>query len=234
MKKIKLTWYARCCFLIEINGKKILIDPHDQFDDVYMGLVEADHTLISSVAHDHGHIAASPQSLTRHEVGSELLEGNIEVNGMMTKESRGTSNLIYNIKVNNFSITCFADLGDPQSIERLSQKEKAVLESTNIALVRPNQILHEPDVSSGELALRYCDPQIIIPYHFYPAKFIERVKAPKEMRGYLPQVENMIKKLSYKKQQFEGYEAEISLDDYDTKTAILFSDVHPQVVYKNE
>lgn len=234
MKKIKLTWYGRCCFLIEINGKRILIDPHDQFDGVYMGLVEADHTLISSVAHDHGHIAASLKSLTHHEVDSELLEGNIEITGIMTKESRGTSNLIYNIKVDNFSITCFADLGDPKSIDKLPRKNKDIIESTNIAFIRPNQILHEPDVSSGELALRYCDPQIIIPYHFYPAKFIERTEELKKASQYLIWVENMIEKLSYKKQQLDGYEAEISLADYDTKTAILFSDIHPQVVYKNE
>jgi hypothetical protein len=234
MQKIKLTWYGRCCFLIEINDRKILIDPHDQFDGVYMGLVEADHTLISSVAHDHGHIAASPQSLTHHEVGSELLEGDIKVTGIMTKESRGTSNLIYNIKVDNVSITCFADLGDPQSIENLSREDKEVIASTNIAFIRPNQILHEPDVSSGELALRYCDPQIIIPYHFYPAKFIERTRELKKASVYLTWVENMIEKLSYKKQQHEGCEAEINLDEYDTKTAILFSDIHPQVTYNNE
>ncbi len=234
MQKIKLTWYGRCCFLIGISGKKILIDPHDQFDGVYMGLVDADHILISSVAHDHGHIAASPQSLTHHEAGSELLEGNIEITGMMTKESRGTSNLVYNIKAERFSITCFADLGDPQSLEDLSQKEKVLLQSTNIAFVRPNQILHEPEVTSGELALRYCEPQIIIPYHFYPAKFIERNEGLKKGLAYLAWVDDMINKLSYKKQQIEGYETEISLDKYDTKTAILFSNIHPQVVYKKE
>ncbi|MBO05591.1 MAG: hypothetical protein CMI58_00870 [Parcubacteria group bacterium] len=234
MQKIKLTWYGRCCFLIEINNKKILIDPHDQFDDVYMGIVDADHVLISSVAHDHGHIAASPNSLTHHEVGSEILESNIEIAGIMTKESRGTSNLIYNIKIDNFSITCFADLGDPQSLENLSQKDKKVLQSTNIAFVRPNQILHEPKVTSGELALRYCDPKIIIPYHFYPAKFIKRNEGLKKALLYLVWVDNMIEKLSYKKQRLDGCEVEIDIDDYDNKTAILFSDIHPQVVYKKE
>lgn len=234
MQKIKLTWYGRCCFLIEINNKKILIDPHDQFDGVYMGLVDADHTLISSIAHDHGHIAASPQSLPHHEVGTELLGENIEITGIMTKESRGTSNLIYNIKADNFSITCFADLGDPHSLKKLSQEDKKVLQSTNIAFIRPNQILHKPDVTSGELALKYCEPQIIIPYHFYPIKFIERTKELKKASPYLTRVENMIEKLSYKKQQLDGYETKISFDDYDTKTAILFSDIHPQVVYKKE
>jgi len=232
MQKIKLTWYGRSCFLIGINSVKILIDPHDQFDGVYMGTVDADHTLISSVAHDHGHIAASPHSLTHHEIGSELLDNGIEICGIMTKESRGTSNLVYNIKAGNFSITSFADLGDPQSIDNISQKERYILQSTNIAFVRPNQILHEHGVTSGELALRYCDPQIIIPYHFYPKKFIERSKELEKMLPYLSWVDEMIEKLNYTKQQLDGYEFEISLDDYDAKTAILFSDVHPQVIYK--
>ncbi len=232
MEKIKLTWYGRCCFLIGIKDTKILIDPHDQFDGVYMGTVDANHTLISSVAHDHGHIGASPYSLTHHEIGSKTLEGNIKITGIMTKESRETSNLVYNLQADNFSITCFADLGDPQALENLPQEDKKILRSTNIAFIRPNQILHEFEVISGELALRYCDPQIIIPYHFYPAKFIERNEGLKKALPYLTWTESMIEKLTYKKKQIDGYEVEINLDDYNSKTAILFSDIHPQVVYK--
>jgi len=233
MQKIKLTWYGRCCFLIEINDKRILIDPHDSFDGVNIGFIDSDYTLISSTWHDHGHIGASPNSIIISESG-EIKIDDITITGVETKESRGTKNVIYNIKFDNFSITNFADLGDPKSLENLTQGNKKVLRSTNIAFVRPNQILHEPEVTSGELALRYCDPKIIIPHHFYPAKFIERAKAPKKILDYLPQVENMIEKLSYKKQQLNGYEAEIKLEAYHEKTAILFSDIHSQVTYKNE
>lgn len=233
MQKIKLTWYGRCCFLIEINDKKILIDPHNQFDGVFMGTVDADYTLISSTWHDHGHIGASPKSIIISDPGVTKV-GGIVITGVETKESRGTKNVVYNIKTDNFSITNFADLGDPKSIKTLDPKDKEVLDSTNIAFVRPNQILHEPEVTSGALALRVCNPKIIIPHHFYPAKFVDRVKAPRKMLNCLPQVEKMIEKLSYKKQQLDGYEAEIDLDDYDTKTAILFSDIHPQIIYKNE
>jgi hypothetical protein len=42
----------------------------------------------------------------------------------------------------------------------------------------------------------------------------------------------MIEKLVYKKQQIDGYSTEIDLDEYKEKTAVLFSDIHPQVSYK--
>ena len=233
MKKLKLTWYGRCCFLIEVNDKKILIDPHDQFDGVSMGVVDADYTLISSVAHDHGNIAASPHSQTYHEVGPQSLKNDIKITGIMTKEYRGTNNLIYNIKTDNLSITNFADLGDLKSLENLSQEEREILESTDIAFLRPNKISDDTEATSGDLALKTCEPQIIIPHHFYPKKFIDKEGELKKMSPYLKWTENMVEKLAYKRQQIDSYSTEIDLDEFKEKTAILFSDIHPQVSYKN-
>lgn len=231
MEKIRLTWYGRCCFLIEINNKKILIDPYDLFDDIDVGNIDADYTLISSTWHDHGNIGASPKSIIISEPG-EIKIDDIIITGVETKETRWTKNVVFNIKTNDFSITNFADLGDPKSLNNLTLKDKNILETTNIAFVRPNQIWHEDGVTSGELALRLCNPQIIIPHHFYPENFINRVASPKKILGYLPQVENMIKRIVYKKQQLNNYMVEIDINDYKEKTAIVFSDIHPQVSYK--
>lgn len=230
MSKVKLTWYGRCCFLIEINGKKFLTDPHDSFDGVDMGQVEADYTLSSSSWHDHGHIGAAPKSIIITEPGVMQID-DITITGIATKETRGTKNVIFNIKVGNFSISNFADLGNSESMQQLSPEELEIINSTNVAMIRPNPITLESDFSCGELALQFCQPKIIIPHHFYPEKFVSRVNAPSNMLDYLPLVDEMIEKLAYKKQIIDGYSFEINLDDYSEKTALLFGDVHPQVKY---
>ncbi len=232
MNKIKLTRYGHCCFLIEIADKKILIDPYDEFINANIGKIDADYLLISSVAHDHWNIAVSPYAYTYHEEWSTVLDNNIKITGIMTKEYRGTNNLIYNIKVWKYSITNFADLGDVKSLEMLSKSDKNILSSTNIAFVRPNMISSEWNISWWELALTVCDPKIIIPHHFFPNNFIEDKNILKERLAYLPLVEDMINKLMYKKKNIDGYSLEIDLDKCDDNMAILFSDIHPQVVWR--
>jgi hypothetical protein len=228
MNKVKLTWYGRCCFLIEINGKKFLTDPHDSFDGVDMGQVEADYTLSSSSWHDHGHIGAAPKSIVITEPGVTQID-DITITGISTKETRGTKNVIFNIKSSNFSISNFADLGNLESMQQLSSEDLEIINSTNVAMIRPNPTTLEFDFSCGELALQFCQPKIIIPHHFYPEKFSSRVKAP--TGDYLVWVDKMIEKLAYKKQIINGYSMELDLDDYSEKTALLFDDIHPQVIY---
>jgi len=237
MSKINLTWYGRCAFLIGIKDIKIMIDPHDQFDGFNMGLVNADYTLISSSWHDHGHIGATPRSIIISEPGVKETEEdeNIVFTGIETKESRGTRNVVFNIKTDDFSLTNFADLGDPTSLKNISEKEKKVIESTNILFGRPNQILHEKGVTSIDLALRYCDPKIIIPHHFYPKKLVKRVGAPdKFYTHYKPQVEKLVERLPYKVEMIKEYKKEVEFDSYNEKTVILFNDTHPQLTYKNK
>ncbi len=231
-KSIKLTWYGRCCFLIELNDKKILIDPHDSFDGVEMGRVDADYTLISSTWHDHGNIAASPDSIILSSAGITKV-GDITITGIHTKESRGTDNIIFNVQFEDYSITNFADLGDPDSLTNLTAQEKEVLASTNIAFVRPNIIDKEPFISSGELALQTCKPKILIPHHYYPKQFIDRIHALENgLAEYLPKIDNMITTLNYTKQIIDGYSTEIDINELPPKTALLFSDIHPQVTFK--
>jgi len=97
MTQTKLTWYGRCCFLIGLSDKKILIDTYDTFHDVDMGRVEADYTLSSSIAHDHGHIGASPKSYTYGDEGTQNLDSEIVITGIKSHESRGSSNIIFRV-----------------------------------------------------------------------------------------------------------------------------------------
>lgn len=232
MDSVKLTWYGRCCFLIEINSKKILIDPHDHFDDIYMGEVAADYLLTSSVAHDHGNIAASVKAYTYGDAGIHELENDIIVTGISSKESRGSSNVIFNIQAGGLSITNFADWGEPESIQQFSKEELNVLQSTNIAFVRPNLILHEEGVRAGELALRVCNPQAMIIHHFYPESFITESGADVKMLAYLPQVSELISRISYKPVEIKEYSSDITLSKIKEKTAFTFAKIHPQVTHK--
>ena len=141
--------------------------------------------------------------------------------------------VLLNLVFLNLSITNFADLGDLKSLENLSQEEREILESTDIAFLRPNKISDDTEATSGDLALKTCEPQIIIPHHFYPKKFIDKEGELKKMSPYLKWTENMVEKLAYKRQQIDSYSTEIDLDEFKEKTAILFSDIHPQVSYKN-
>ncbi len=232
--KVKITWYGRCCFLIEMKEKRFLIDPHDDFDSVFMGTVRSDYTLISSTWHDHGNIGASPRAVIVSEPGVTEV-GDFVITGVETKDSKGMRNIVFNIRHSEASVTNFADLGDPKSLEKISFKDAEVLGSTDIAFVRPNMVPQEPDITSAELALRVCNPKIIIPHHFYPEKFIQRVGAPKEMSNYYrPQIENMLERISYKKTVIDGYAAEVDLEECKEKTVILFSDIHAQVAYSKE
>lgn len=231
--KISLTWYGRCCFLIKVNNKKILIDPHDDFDNIEMGKVDADYTLISSTWHDHGHIGASPKAIIFSEPGIYKIDKNITITGIETKETRGTKNIIFNIKAGEYSITNFADFGDPKSIKGLNPENKKILALTNIAFVRPHQILHEKNTTSGELALRTCDPKIIIPHHYYPASFAQKRKPQlkRNMLKFVDQVANMIKKFEYKKILVKSHKKQLDISAFKEKSAIVFEKMHPQVVY---
>ncbi len=228
--KVKMTWYGRCCFLVEINGLKILTDPHDTFDDIDMGTVKADYTLISSTWHDHGHIGASPSAVIISEPSNYKLPNNITLSGIETKENRGTRNVIFNIKWKNYSITNFADLGDPKYLQKLSNCKKKILASTKIMMARPNPVL-KTRFTSIDLALKVCTPKILIPHHNYPPVFARRIKGKlsKDILKTYNRVDIALERTAYIKKQIKGSSKAINLSEYKEKTALLFQDVHKQV-----
>jgi L-ascorbate metabolism protein UlaG (beta-lactamase superfamily) len=232
MSKLKLSWYGRCCFLLEVADKKILIDPYDTFHNVDIGQIDADYTLVSSVAHDHGHIGASPKSYTYGDEGVHTLENGIVITGIKSHESRGSNNLIFNIKTDGFSITNFADWGDPADIDKFTPIERKILASTDIAFARVNNILLEDGVQAAELALRVCNPKILIPHHFYPESFVNKNPTEdlnKNLTHYKPLLESLVSKLDYKVREINSYETEVGLESFKEETIILFNQIHPQI-----
>jgi len=227
--KIKLTWYGRCCFLIEINGVKILTDPHDTFDGVDMGQVKADYLLSSSSWHDHGHIGASPHSIVRTEPGEYKIGNGITIVGIETKEERGSKNVIFNINANGFSITNFADWGRPTDFKNLTANEKKIIKSTNIAFGRAHQILVKN--KSNNFIFKVCNPQILIPHHYYPPVFSKRTtgKLSKNLLTVWKRIMYVVDSTEYTQKNIKGASTTINLKDYKEKTALLFNDMHKQV-----
>ena len=225
-----MTWYGRSCFLIEINGVKILTDPHDIFDGVDMGLVKADYTISSSSWHDHGHIGASPQSFIITDPGTYKIKNNIIITGIETKEQRGTKNIIFNIKWENYSITNFADLGDKNYLNKLSNLKKKILASTKIAFVRPG-LVDGTTMTLMNLALKSCEPKIIIPHHYYPAIFSKRTtgKLSKNLLKTYQRVHEAIATTGFQEKLAKGNNIIIDLENHDAKSAIIFEDMHKQV-----
>ena len=183
---IKISWYGRCCFLVEMNHKKILFDPYDRFCNVDIGIIDADILISSSTWHDHGHIGASPQAHIITYPGVEEHFG-FTITGIEAMENRGTPTVVFNVRNDDISITNFADLGAKQDKEfdkSLSCENRAILASTNIAFTRPS--IGGEEISDNnihnETFLKYCKPNIIFPEHFFPQSFIAE-HVPKERMG---------------------------------------------------
>lgn len=228
MAQFKLTWYGRCCFLLELGLKRVLIDPHDTFDGVDMGQVDADYCLISSVAHDHGNVGASPFAYTIGTPGMFVYE-DMTITGIESRETRGTPNIIFNIRYGNFSITNFADFGDITSLQSRTEEERAIIRSTNIAFVRPNYIDPEETFQGGELALKFCEPSILIVDHFYPESLIQHSTKLSGARSYFNTIDSLLSKIPYIRQDIPSYELEIGSNSLQGKRAVVFQEVHPQV-----
>lgn len=219
---MKISWFGRCCFLIETENKRVLFDPYDTYCKVDIGIIPVDVVISSSTWHDHGHIGASPKAYICTYPGKDNGSG-LEIQGIETKEERGTSNVIFNLKIGLFSITNFADFGQEQNF---SEEEKNILNSTNVAFIR----------SGGhyELALKYCNPRIIFPEHYFPRSFIEEQVEESEKQNFEQpnlEVDKMIKASEYTLKQIESYETIISKVDINAKYIFRFLKLHPQVKY---
>src|SRR3989338_4889889 len=138
--EIEFSWYGHCCFLIKTKKSRILLDPYDHFLNIRLGEIKADQIIISSIWHDHANIAAAPQALIYASKGKRELKNNITIHGIESKETRGSSNTIFNLQYQNISLTNFADWGDPRSLKQMSQKEKSILKNTDVAFMRFNTI----------------------------------------------------------------------------------------------
>ncbi len=231
MDSLIITWYGRCAFLIEIAEKKILIDPYDHFSGVDIGEIEADYLLSSSIAHDHGNIAASVDAYTIGYEGEYTLQNDIQVTGIFSHESRGTPNIIWNIKHKNISITNFADWGDESDIAEFNDKEREVLASTTIAFVRPNEV-PQKNVQCAELALKVSEPKLIIPHHYYPESFIREYPTDSLIKNhatYKPLINLLISKLDYAIEEVSSYKVKLQESDMRDKKILLLKKIHPNV-----
>ncbi|OGM11620.1 hypothetical protein A2Z22_02375 [Candidatus Woesebacteria bacterium RBG_16_34_12] len=240
-ESLEISWYGRCCFLVEINGKKILFDPYDQYCSVDIGLINANLLLSSSTWHDHGHIGASPHAWIFTYPGVEENSGFI-ITGIESKENRGTPNVVFNISYKGISITNFADLGsegDEEFDKSLTVNQRAVLRSTNIAFMRPSIVDEEISYNNvhNEKVLKYCQPNIIFPEHYFPESFIdEQVPNSEKAKFNKPNIitNELPEAIGYPVKEIDDYKVTISSKDFQNIRSIYkLLRLHPQVQYIN-
>ena len=240
-KKIQITWFGRCCFLVETDSKKVLFDPYDTYCNVDIGIIEADVLLSSSSWHDHGHIGASPKAHIYTYPGSYKNSG-FQITGIEAQENRGTPTVIFNLRYKSFSITNFADFGPDQDesfYKSLNQSDRKMLSETNVAFIRPD-ILGDEIKAHGknihiENALKYCNPSIIFPEHYFPESFIQEQVEEDQKEYFLKPnilVNEMIDIFKYPVKEVEGCSISIQESDLSKgKLLYKFFNLHPQVKY---
>ena len=236
---ITVSWYGRCCFLVEYEQQKILFDPYDTYCGVDIGNIEADVLISSSTWHDHGHIGASPNAHVYSYPGT-YNHGDIHIVGIEALEDRGTPTVIFNVKVGPYSITNFADFGpkQQQAFEAsVTLDEKQILAETNIAFIRSSIVGDEVSENNvhDEIALEYCQPNIIFPEHYFPRSFTE-LHVPEDQQIYLLRplvvVDEMLERFGYPVRDISGYSTTLTNQDLKNTTIYRFLDLHPQVAYK--
>jgi hypothetical protein len=235
--KCSLSWYGHCCFKLEYKDISFLIDPYDTFNNIDVGIIEADYLLISSSWHDHGNIGASPQSHVLSYKGKYDFDKGFYIYGSKARESRGSSTMIYTVVFDDgFAFTNFADWGDPQGIESLNKQDIKQINKTKLGFMRINYIDLQKDYFCYDLALEICDPDIVVPIHYFPRNFIERELAPKKRNSYLKKldiVKKMQKKLDRQYLQVASSSTELDIPCTD-KLFLEFKDIHPQVCYTKQ
>jgi hypothetical protein len=237
MKSLKLTWYGRCCFLVESEGYKILFDPYDDFGHTSIGQIDADYMVISSIAHDHGNIAACPKAYSNGYRGRYTVKEGVYFNGIESKEGRGTLNLIGNVELEPFYLTNFADWGDPECLSEFTDYERSLLQKTNIAFLRTREQEKHPDQRLYDLVMQVCTPRILVPHHHFPESFYKKYIDPQYHHicyEKLREIDDMVEKLpEYTKKEIDSYECVLSEQDLLSKTILVFSEIHPQVVHED-
>lgn len=237
-ESLKITWYGRCCFLVDTGVKKVLFDPYDAYCNVDIGFIEADILISSSTWHDHGHIGASPKAFIISYPGV-YEKDRIKITGIEALEDRGSPTVIFNVKVGEFSITNFADFGPEQKEhfnKHVTQENLDIIRSTNIAMARAS-VIGDPtaDHVHDEIFLEYCQPAIIIPEHYFPESFIKQHVSEDQKQNFLTPnsiIDEMVKNIGYAVKEISSYHTEISKNDLNSKFVVKFNDLHPQVQYR--
>lgn len=236
--EIKISWYGRCCFLLEALDKKILFDPYDRYCNVDIGLIDSDLLISSSTWHDHGHVGASPKAFVITYPGTYKKDGFL-ITGIEALEDRGSPTVVFNVRFGSFSITNYADFGPGQKEyfdSHVSKEDLEILRRTNIALVRAS-IKGDPQGEHlhDEIFLDYCRPSIVIPEHYFPESFVNDCVPETEKKNFLDPniiVNEMIEKLNYSINEVDDYQTTILAGDLKNGKLIKFLTIHPQVRYK--
>jgi hypothetical protein len=235
---LKITWYGRCCFLVEYQGRRILFDAYDRYCNVEIGFIKADILVSSSSWHDHGHIGASPQAHVYTYPGQYENKG-LRIIGLEAKEERSSPTVVFNLQAGPFSITNFADFGcghKKEFYQSLRNSERQALKNTNIAFTRAS-LVGDPDGqhSHNECVLDFCSPALIFPEHYFPRNFTQN-RVPKDRQESflkpVKEIDDMITNLDYPVEEIKGFQKTILPKDLKSKKLVRFLKLPTQVTYE--
>lgn len=163
---MKITWFGHSCFLIENSmGTKILTDPFDTTVGYKLYTDTADIVTVSHQHFDHNYTKDIKGNPLIIDTCGTFTKNNISIKGISsyhdtTHGSQRGENIIFVIKIDNFTICHLGDLG-----HKLTEEDISCIGHIDILLIPVGGIY----TIDGIVAASICteiNPSIIIPMHF--------------------------------------------------------------------
>lgn len=162
---MKITWVGHACFLVEVNGVKVLHDPYDSSVGYKVIPIEADIVCISHSHGDHSNISmVKGKPVIISSPGERSVKG-LKIKGIQTFHDprqgalRG-KNIVFKVETQTLNWVHLGDLGH-------------VLDSATVEELTPVDILMIPvggtytiDASEADMVVSQLNPKIVIPMHY--------------------------------------------------------------------
>ncbi len=166
-----LKWLGHACYLVELGGLRVVMDPYDEKVG-YLSLdVTADCVTISHSHFDHNNVSAVKGSPLIIKSPEEVKIGSITCHGIpvfhdLNKGIQRGTNIIFLLEGEGIRIAHLGDLGHTLSSEILSQ-----MGEIDILLI-PVGGVFTVDADSAYEIVKSMNPRITIPMH-YKTRFLK-------------------------------------------------------------
>ncbi|ALL01623.1 putative Zn-dependent hydrolase [Pyrodictium delaneyi] len=168
---LRLKWWLHACFELEVDGKRLVIDPHDG-GSLGVGFsapsVKADYVLVTHDHYDHNaveKVSTDHTVVARERTGGFTL-GPFKVKGVKLPHDEFDGRIrgfvvAYRIEVEGISLVHLSDLG-----RMLTEEEVREIGSVDIALIPAGDVytLHPRQALEAAEAL---GARIVIPMHYW-------------------------------------------------------------------
>lgn len=210
---MKISWFGHSCFyMVDSEGRSIVIDPFAESVGYGIPEVEADIVLVTHEHYDHNNVGAiTGNPVVIRGPGKHNVSG-IEIKGIATYHDekggklRG-SNTIYCLQLDGVGVCHMGDLGYMPSEDQIR-----VLGSVDILLIPVGGFVTIDSQDAGRLVEK-LRPSIVIPMHFKTKALSFRLDpVEKFIKGR--EVEGPLKSLSVMPEDLTGEGTRVVLLDY--------------------